>query len=98
VLIALTVHSPWMMVLFYLVPYVTSYPALMYLSDEFDHGGLDSEDAWDGSRNHLFVSSRVAWVLFPRNDRYHAVHHVFPHAPIAALSELYQLLAAERIP
>ncbi len=63
------------------LPFLWVYPAINYLTDCVDHGGLmDAGDDLDASRN-LPVPSQLRVLLFPRNDCYHLVHHLFPQIP-----------------
>lgn len=63
------------------LPFVWVYTAMNYWTDCIDHAGLvGSGDELDASRNFL-VPKQVRRVLFPRNDCYHLVHHLFPKVP-----------------
>lgn len=78
--------------LFLVLPYLFFFTALNYWADCIDHAGLASEnDDLDSSRNVL-VPSPVRLLLFPRNDCYHLVHHLFPTVPAAHLAEAHQIL------
>lgn len=63
------------------VPFVWVFSAINYWTDCIDHGGLvGSRDELDASRN-LIVPKQLRVLLFPRNDCYHLVHHLFPKVP-----------------
>lgn len=63
------------------LPFVWVYSAINYWTDCIDHGGLvGSGDELDSSRNFL-VPRQLRVLLFPRNDCYHLVHHLFPQVP-----------------
>jgi fatty acid desaturase len=82
--------------LFYLVPYLTTYQMFRFFSDAADHGGINSEpDEFDRSRNHIHRWRWVNWLVFPGQDQYHLVHHLFPHVPCSRLGDVHrQLLLA----
>jgi fatty acid desaturase len=63
------------------VPFLWVYSAINYWTDCFDHGGLvGAGDELEASRN-LPVPKQLSVILFPRNDYYHLVHHLFPQVP-----------------
>lgn len=70
---------PREILLYYLIPYVTSYQIFKLFSDIVDHDYLYEKDSLDDrSRNHIFRSSLLNFLFFPRNDAYHLVHHLYP--------------------
>ena len=78
-----------------LLAFLVPYQVLKYLSDLYDHGGLQEEEhLLDRSRHHPFRASSfpgIAWVLnallLPRNDGLHWEHHAWPRTPTVQLSE-----------
>jgi fatty acid desaturase len=63
-----------------------------YWTDCMDHAGLvASEDELDSSRN-IVAPGLVRWLLFPRSDCFHLVHHLFPHIPARHLESCHRLL------
>ncbi len=80
----------------YLLPYVTAYQVFRYWSDAADHAGLHGEaEEFYRTRNHAFGSALLNWIVFPRSDQYHLVHHLFPLLPTHALREAHGLLMNE---
>lgn len=74
------------------IPFVWVFSAINYWTDCIDHGGLvGSEDELDSSRNFL-VPKQLRVFLFPRNDCYHLVHHLFPQVPAHHLDDCHRLL------
>lgn len=74
------------------LPFLWVYPAINYLTDCVDHGGLmDAGHELDASRN-LPVPKQLRVLLFPRNDCYHLVHHLFPHIPTHHLGLCHERL------
>jgi fatty acid desaturase len=81
--------------LYYLLPYATTYQIFRYWSDAADHAGVNqSEDELHRSRNHVFWGP-VNWLLFPRSDQYHLVHHLFPVLPTRHLRRVHDMLMTE---
>lgn len=74
------------------LPFLWVYPAINYLTDCVDHGGLvEAGDELHASRN-LPVPTQLRVLLFPRNDCYHLVHHLFPQVPASHLGECHERL------
>lgn len=78
-------------VFFYVVlPFATSYQWMRLLSDCADHIFLyDRPNEIDRSRNHIFHSAWLNILLFPRNDAYHLVHHLFPTLPTRSYPDVH---------
>ncbi|HEU4731245.1 MAG TPA: fatty acid desaturase [Kofleriaceae bacterium] len=80
-------------VLYYAVPYITTYQMLRFFSDAVDHAGIITEpDEFYRSRNHIHAWPWVNWLIFPGHDQYHLVHHLFPQLPCAHLRRAHELL------
>ena len=68
--------------LYGILPFATSYQWMRLFSDCADHIFLyNNQNEVDRSRNHIFQTSWLNALLFPRNDAYHLVHHLFPNLP-----------------
>jgi fatty acid desaturase len=94
--LALSAHflSVWTpLVLYYAIPYAVAYQILKYWSDAFDHAGImTSPDEFDRTRNHVFAVNLANRFLFPRNDEYHLVHHLFPSVPTTLQKKVHAIL------
>lgn len=91
---AFLIVDPLTAILLVWAPYVLAYSAINYWTDCIDHGGLiENDDALQSSRN-VTVPGAMRWLLFPRNDCYHLVHHLFPGVPAAHLSSCHEKLLA----
>lgn len=74
------------------LPFLWAYPTINYMTDCVDHGGLvESGDELEASRN-LPVPKQLRVLLFPRNDCYHLVHHLFPQIPAHHLGACHERL------
>lgn len=74
------------------VPFVWAFSAINYWTDCIDHGGLLGEaDELQASRN-VAVPDFLRPLLFPRNDCYHLVHHLFPQVPARHLDACHERL------
>jgi fatty acid desaturase len=84
-LLATTVYvlvDPIAALLMIVFPFVWVYSALNYWTDCIDHGGiLEAGHELEQSRN-VIVNPIVRFFLFPRNDCYHLIHHLFPGVPV----------------
>lgn len=91
-IVFLIIQFPLPMALFAVLPYVTMFTALNYWADCLDHAGLiETDDDLESSRNVL-APKVLSWLLFPRNDGYHLVHHLFPNVPARHLATAHNAL------
>jgi fatty acid desaturase len=87
--------GPWTTVLLVLVPYLYVMTAINYWNDCVDHAGLIGEsDDLHASRN-LILPQPLRWLLFPRNDCFHLVHHLFPSVPTRHLPACHRRLMSD---
>jgi len=94
---ALTVFYPVTGIFFAIIPFVFVYSALNYWADCLDHAGIVSaDDDLDSSRNVL-APRVIRWLMFPRNDCFHLVHHLFPHVPARHLAATHAALTDDRL-
>jgi fatty acid desaturase len=86
--------APLAVLLFIVIPFVWINPAINYWTDCVDHGGLlHSGDDLLKSRN-LIVPAPLRAIIFPRNDCYHLIHHLFPNVPVGYFDRCHtQLLS-----
>ena len=81
VAVVFLVVDPLAAVLLLWIPFLWIYTAVNYWTDCVDHGGLiGSDNELDASRN-LQLPQPLRTILFPRNDCYHLIHHLFPQVP-----------------
>ena len=93
--IAFTMIDPIASLIMLLVPFFWVYPAISYWTDCIDHGGiLDADDEIEASRN-LIVPRPLRLFLFPRNDCYHLIHHLFPTVPVHHFDACHKKLLAD---
>lgn len=86
------VLKPVEAIILVLLPFLWVYPTINYLTDCVDHGGLvEAGDELEASRN-LLVPKQLRALLFPRNDCYHLVHHLFPQVPVSHLGTCHTRL------
>lgn len=87
--------APWTTVCMVLVPYLYLMTATNYWNDCVDHAGLIQEgDDLYASRN-LILPQPLRALLFPRNDCFHLVHHLFPSVPVRHLPACHQRLLSD---
>ena len=85
-------NCQWILLCFFL-PYITFYQYLKYFSDIADHAGLTTgQDLYSKTRNHIFRLKVLNPILFPRNDAYHLIHHMYPSIGTPFLSKLHKYL------
>ena len=76
------------------VPFVWMYSAINYWTDCADHGGLlEHGDELDASRN-IPLPAFLRVIIFPRNDCYHLIHHLFPQVPVQHFHDCHEDLMA----
>lgn len=96
-LLALGAAGAWHAVAALGLSYVVFLAMLRYLIDIVDHGGLYRADIAElyKSRNFIVRNPLVRWMLFPRNDCYHLVHHLYPYVPVSCFGQAHALLLEE---
>ncbi len=63
------------------LPFLWVFTAINYWTDCIDHAGIvGNDDELEASRNFV-VPKVIRAILFPRNDCFHLVHHLFPLIP-----------------
>lgn len=78
-----------------LLPYLYVMTAINYWNDCVDHAGLIAEtDDLYASRN-LILPLGLRALLFPRNDCFHLVHHLFPSVPVHHLPACHRRLLSD---
>ncbi|KAB8038048.1 hypothetical protein GCL60_12815 [Silvanigrella paludirubra] len=86
-----------LMLLFVILPFITTYQMMKILSDFLDHGGLYfNEKREHKTRNHYFSFAILNWIFFPRNDCFHLTHHLYPAIPTTQLHEKHKILLKEK--
>lgn len=97
-LAAITVFAilePLTAVFFLIIPLFYIFPTLNFWTDCLDHAGLvGADDELAASRNVL-APAPVRLLLFPRNDCYHLVHHLFPQVPARHLKVAHEQLCED---
>lgn len=92
--IVFLVLDPLAALLLVWVPFVWVYPAINFWTDCVDHGGIvGTGDELEASRNFV-LPKQLRAILFPRNDCYHLVHHLFPQVPAHHLDACHKQLLA----
>ncbi|WP_286190796.1 fatty acid desaturase family protein [Fluviispira vulneris] len=76
------------LLLFIILPYISSYQMMKLLSDYLDHGAIYFKEATEErTRNHIFSIAILNWIFFPRADCFHLVHHLYPTIPTNQLAK-----------
>ncbi len=89
------VVDPVTAVVVVMIPFLWVYTGFNYWADVIDHAGiLDRDDPLESSRNAI-VPKSVRWLLFPRNDCYHLIHHLFPSVPSPHFEDCHAMLMQE---
>lgn len=87
--------DPVAAVLLVWLPFLWVFTSINYLTDCIDHAGLiGAEDDLDSSRN-LPLPMQLRFLLFPRNDCFHLVHHLFPQVPARHLDTCHERLLSD---
>jgi len=84
--------NPQAAVFLVIVPFLWVFTAINYWTDCIDHGGIiGSDDELEASRN-MILPKLLRVIIFPRNDCYHLIHHLFPNVPAQHLDTCHDLL------
>lgn len=78
-------------VLFWVVPFLTTFQVFRYWAEMAEHAGLRSNNPWMATRN--WTGSIIERELFgPHSDYYHLTHHLFPLIPHYRIHTAHHLL------
>lgn len=92
--VGLVAIDPLAALLLVWIPFVWVYSAINYWTDCIDHAGLvGAGDELDASRN-CEVPKQLRALVFPRNDCYHLIHHLFPQVPARHYDSCHRRLMA----
>lgn len=76
-----------------IIPYAVTFQIINYWTDVVDHAGLfDNIDELHQTRNAVISNPILRAILFPRQDCFHLVHHLFPNVPVARLPTVHAKL------
>jgi fatty acid desaturase len=78
------------LVLFWVLPYCTTFQVVRYWAEMAEHAGLRSSDPWQATRNWT-SNGLVRWLMLS-HDQYHLVHHLFPGIPHYRTPAAHRLL------
>ena len=91
--LAWLIIDPLTAILLYFIPFFWAFSAINYWTDCIDHGGLlQHDDELMTSRNFI-VPRWLRLILFPRNDCFHLVHHLFPTVPVKHFDHCHSALS-----
>lgn len=78
--------------IFWIVPFFSTFQFIRYLAEVSEHGGLyHNEEEINMTRNNLYHPV-LRFFLYPHNDAYHLTHHLFPSVPHYNLRTLHEML------
>jgi fatty acid desaturase len=76
---------------FWLVPFGTSFQVIRYWAEMAEHAGLRSSDPFQATRNWR-CGMLGRFLLAPHSDWYHLTHHLLPAIPHYRLADAHRLL------
>ncbi len=84
--------DPFATIFLFIIPFVWAFSAVNYWTDCADHGGLITQgNELEQSRN-IILPRFIRYILFPRNDSFHLIHHLFPNVPSQHFDQCHQVL------
>jgi len=97
IFIGLTIFHWWSyFLLFWIVPFFTSFQILRYLAEMSEHAGLyRSEQKMNMTRNNL-CHPILRFFLYPHGDYYHLLHHICPGVPHYNLGRVHRILLEDK--
>jgi fatty acid desaturase len=88
----LTFFGWWMQyLLFWLVPLVTFYPAMLFLRETAHHGNYPDDGDFTNSRVYEGYALERE-LFFPFGERNHVLHHMFPTVPWHQMNAAHQVM------
>lgn len=79
------------LILYWVVPYITSFQVMRYWAEMAEHSGLASDRPWSATRNWT-AALPIRWLLAPHSDHWHLVHHLYSLVPHYRLAEAHRVL------
>lgn len=79
----------------YWLPLFWVFPSINYWTDCVDHGGLFENGSELESSRNMVLPKAIRTFLFPRNDCFHLVHHLFPLVPSHHLEQCHEKLMTD---
>ena len=89
--------DPVVATIIFFLPWFWMFPAINYWTDCVDHAGLWSADDSLNTARNAVLPLALRWLLSPRNDCYHLVHHLFPGIPTQHLPACHGALLESRV-
>lgn len=83
------------LVLYWFVPFLTTFQVIRYWVEMAEHAGLRSNNPLESSRNS-FGNIAERFLLQPHHDCYHLAHHLLPGIPHFNLSKAHLILMKHR--
>lgn len=91
-LLGFAIWQPISFALFIVIPLLWLLPAIHYWTDCIDHGGIYGSEVMEERSRNFIVPKAIRWLLFPRNDCFHQLHHVLPTLPVQHYDKVWDLL------
>ncbi|MCC2447567.1 fatty acid desaturase family protein [Bacillus cereus] len=92
IIISSIVFGFWKIILlFWIVPFLTTFQILKYWAEMAEHAGLENEHEIFASRNS-FGNWYERFLLHPHHNSYHLVHHLFPAVPHYNIKKAHLIL------
>ena len=89
--------NPVATIVLFIIPFVWAFSAVNYWTDCADHGGLiTGPNELEQSRN-IVLPRFIRYILFPRNDSFHLIHHLFPSVPSQHFEDCHHALLEDPI-
>jgi fatty acid desaturase len=79
------------LILYWLVPYVTTFQFIRFWAETAEHIGLDGSNPWSATRNWT-GNTLVRWIFAPHSDHWHLTHHLYSGIPHYRLSEAHRIM------
>jgi fatty acid desaturase len=87
----ITTGTWWPFLLFWVIPFLTSFQVIRYFGEMAEHSGLQSTDPWQATRAWSSCWL-VRWLVAPHNDEMHLTHHLFQRIPHYKIRRAHDLL------
>lgn len=68
-------------IMFWVVPYFTTYKIIAYIAEVFEHSGLYHLESKIKSTRNIYTNFIMRHLLWPHGDSYHLVHHLMSNIP-----------------
>ncbi len=90
--LAYTFDSIQYLILYWFIPYLTTYKVIAYIAELFEHAGLYANTNLLTTTRNIYTNNIIAYLFWPHGDNYHLLHHLLATVPGYNLKQISKYL------